>query len=299
MPEGHPPTSSDSNAWQQEASPTTAGLEQAYEAEEKIGSRDDSDSYIQVLTGYTDAIRSLLQMKGKAPFSLAGLNIYEQLEEIDDALTECLEYRADSLLDQLLSMTRQRVDLKSDYERIRRQQELVYGVAEVLDVESNSLGDCSQTGSEVAQSMQDLMDYYAELVALYPEDQSIIAHIRARTSEWGSGLFYCYEERGSPRTNNSLEQYNDVLKRQRRRVTGRKNVADYIIRHGPYAIFHDPDDQPDDILARFQNVSIGALKKEQAAFHAATRCSRNIRSFRRDPKSYLNKLKALWFKGAP
>ena len=151
----------------------------------------------------------------------------------------------------------------------------------------------------MAQTVEDLMDYYEQLASLYPEDQSIIAHIRARTSEWSKGLFFCYEERGSPRTNNSLEQYNDVLKRQRRRVTGQKNVADYIIRHGPYAIFHDPTDSADEILARFQNVSIEALNKEQAAFHAATRCPRNIRSFRRDPQSYLNKLEALWLEDMP
>ena len=97
---------------------------------------------------------------------------------------------------------------------------------------------------------------------------------------------------------NNLMMFSNGLY-HRGRVTGQKNVADYIIRHGPYAIFHDPTDSADEILARFQNVSIEALNKEQAAFHAATRCPRNIRSFRRDPQSYLNKLEALWLEDMP
>ena len=139
------------------------------------------------------------------------------------------------------------------------------------------------------------MDHYDCLSELYPEDKGVITHIRNRTQEWMKGLFCCYEERGSPRTNNSLEQYNNVLKRQRRRVTGQKNVADYIIRHGPYAIFHDPLDQPDEILARFRTVSFDDFKEEQASFYEATRCPRNIRSYRRNPNSYLTKLETIWF----
>jgi len=54
------------------------------------------------------------------------------------------------------------------------------------------------------------------------------------------------------RTTNDLEQYNSTLERQRRRITGRKETADYITRHGPYVVFFDPDESAEQVSARFR-----------------------------------------------
>ena len=142
----------------------------------------------------------------------------------------------------------------------------------------------------MATQFEELLSNLPALAELHPEDSTLLTFFEERCLDWMTGLFYCYEERDSPRTNNSLEQYNNFLKSQRRRVTGQKNVADYLIRHGPLIIFHDPNESSEQILSRFRQVSFEKFKEEHNRFQQANRRSRNSCSYRRNPKKFLTKL---------
>ena len=156
-----------------------------------------------------------------------------------------------------------------------------------------------QTGVEVAQEVEQFLDGLAAFKLTCPEDASFIDHIIRRTEDWAPGLFFCYEEPAIPRTNNGLEQYNNVLKRHRRRITGRKATADYVTRHGPYVVFFDPDESVEQVLARFRRVSTTDFRQERQRFIAADACQRRIRSFRRDADGFLQRAETLWCGGAP
>jgi hypothetical protein len=246
------------------------------------------------LHGYTAAVRAVLQIKGQAPFTLAGLEIYETLARIETSLARCWQAYPHPLLEQLRTLTQRRQRWALRYQRLRRQQDWILGLAEILDVPRTRQGWWTQAGVEVAQAVDQFLAGLAALQPYYPEDAAVIDHIIQRTADWAPGLFHCYEEPAIPRTDNGLEQYIGLLKRQRRRITGRKKVADYIIRHGPYAVFYDPAEPPAETLARFRQVSATEFQREWAGFQSAQTGQRQIRSFRRDPDRYLQRLEHLW-----
>jgi hypothetical protein len=251
----------------------------------------------QVLAGYAAAIRSVLQTKGQAPFKLPGLDIYETLTQIDASVEHCLKDHAHPLLEEIHELTQRRHKWDTQYLRIRRQQDWVLGLAEILDVSRTAQGWWTQAGVEVAQEVEHYLDYLTDLKPYFSDEAAIIDHIIKRTQAWAPGLFHCYEEPAIPRTDNGLEQYIGVLKRQRRRTTGHKAVADYITRHGPYAVFYDSADTFEETLDRFRQVSTKEFREERERFRAAQTYQRRIRSFRRDPDGYLHHLELLWQDG--
>ena len=245
---------------------------------------------------YTAAIRAVLQLKGQSPFRLAGLEVYETLTRIDASVTHCLQNHAHPLLEEIQTLTRRRHKWDETYQSIHRRQELVLGLASILDVPRTSQGWYTQAGVEVAQEMEQFLDSMATLKVECPDDAPFVDYIIRRTQDWAPGLFFCYENPAIPRTDNDLEQYNGTLKRQRRRITGRKETADYITRHGPYVVFFDPDESAEQVLARFRQVSAAEFQAERARFAAAQACQRRIRSFRRDPDGFLQRAETLWFR---
>lgn len=243
---------------------------------------------------YTAAIRAVLQLEGQAPFRLAGLEAYETLARIDASVTRCLQKHTHPLLEKIQALTRRRLEWDETYQRIHRRQEWVLGLADILEVPRTSQGWYTQAGIEVAQDLEQFLDGLAALKRECPQAALFIDHIIRRTEDWAPGLFFCYEEPAIPPTNNDLEQYNGTLKRQRRRVTGRKATADYITRHGPYVVFFDPDESDEQVLARFRQVSAAEFREERERFTAAQACQRRIRRFRRDPEGFLQRTETLW-----
>jgi hypothetical protein len=250
----------------------------------------------EALMNYTAAIRAVLQLKGQSPFRLAGLEVYETLTRIDASVTHCLQNHAHPLLEEIQTLTRRRHKWDETYQSIHRRQELVLGLASILDVPRTSQGWYTQAGVEVAQEMEQFLDSMATLKIECPDDAPFIDHVIRRTQDWAPGLFFCYENPAIPSTDNDLEQYNGTLKRQRRRITGRMETADYITRHGPYVVFFDPDESAEQVLARFRQVSAAEFHAERARFAAAQACQRRIRSFRRDPDGFLQRAETLWFR---
>lgn len=247
-----------------------------------------------VLAGYAAAIRSVLQTKGQAPFKLPGLEIYETLTQIDASVHNCLQEHPHPLLAEIQGLTQRRHQWEAQYLRLRRQQDWVLSLAGVLDVPRPQPGWWTQAGVEVAQEIEYYLDYLVDLQPYFPEDAAIIEHLIQRTRAWAPSLFHCYAEPAIPRTDNGLEQYIGVLKRQRRRTTGRKAVADYITRHGPYAVFYDAEETAAETLERCRQVATSEFRAERARFRAAQAGQRRIRSFRRDPAGYLQRLECLW-----
>ena len=243
---------------------------------------------------YTASIRALLQLKGQAPYRLAGLEIYETLAQIDASITRCLQNHAHLLLEKVQILTRRRHPWDETYQRIRRRQQWVLGLSDILDVSRTSQGWYTQAGVEVAQEVELFLDGLTTLKDECPDDASFFDHILRRTEAWAPGLFSCYEESTIPRTNNDLEQYNNTLKHQQRRITGRKATADFVTRHGPYVVFFDAHESDEQVLARFRQVSATAFREERERFVAAQACQRRIRSFRRDADRFLQRAESLW-----
>jgi hypothetical protein len=246
------------------------------------------------LEHYTAATRAVLQIKGQAPFALAGLEIYETLEQIEGSLSRSLQHKQHPVLEEIQALTQHRLAFKATYQRLRRQQDYVLGLAARLDPPRMEQGAWTQTGAEVAQAVDRYLDGLRVTQELYPEDEPVIDHMLRRTAAWAPGLYFCYDEPHIPRTNNGLERYIEALKRQRRRITGRTATADYLARHGPYLVFHDASETTEEVLARFREVPFAAFRQEREHFRAAHAVQSRMRSFRRDSEGFLQRAEALW-----
>ena len=260
---------------------------------------DLSSSQEQALRRYLDALRGVLLTKGQAPFRLAGATIYDALAQLTDSLARSQEQQHHSVLQQLQLMVATYQDHRPAYERITRQQEWFLGLADLLDVPLTKTHDWpTQTGAEVAQALSDYLDALdalgTELADELRDDLSLFRHLRRRVEQWAPGLFWTFEIPALPRTNNDLEADIGDIKEQYRRITGRRSLKDYLMRYGPYLTFDDDHDDPDELLAWFQDVNRQRFLDEHAKLDALRERLRNMQRFRQDPDHFLAETERLW-----
>ena len=119
-------------------------------------------------------------------------------------------------------------------------------------------------------------------------------HIQQSFRERWSGLFVCYDYPSLPRTNNELEQFMRRIKTAHRRIVGRKNVHDFIIRYGPFATCLDYSESLDDLIRRLSLVEQNDFIRQRQSLHLATLRERKRYRFRHHQHDYLNSLENRW-----
>ena len=160
--------------------------------------------------------------------------------------------------------------------------------------------DLEQLPKPTQQSVSQAVDQY--LVKLLDQvDQSGEADDRAaanrinqilRNMWWG--LFACYAVQGLPRTNNDLEQFIRRIKMGQRRITGRKNVQDFVLRYGSFATFVDNAESEEDLRRRLAQVSQKDFLKERSALNMLIVKEQKIHRFRHHRQTFLTDLETRW-----
>lgn len=126
------------------------------------------------------------------------------------------------------------------------------------------------------------------------EDQRVADHIHQSFHSFWWGLFTCYDVKGLPRTNNELERFIRQIKMGHRRVSGRKNVHDFIIRYGAYAALVDPSESLDELLTRLPEGDQEAFLKERKRLNLTLLDEAKIHRFRHHQADYLAELETQW-----
>jgi hypothetical protein len=75
--------------------------------------------------------------------------------------------------------------------------------------------------------------------SLNEEEQRCLAHFLQITHNLRPRLFLCYDRSDFPRTNNDMEGYIRSLKTRYRRISGRKNWNNYLLRYGRCVAYYD------------------------------------------------------------
>ena len=256
---------------------------------------DLSDNQEKAIRRYVDAVRGILMRKGQAPFQLAGTAIYDALAQLTDSFTRSQSQQDHWVLEQLQGMSESYQAHQPTYERIERQQAWFLGLADLLNVpETETHHWSTQSGSEVAQAVADYLENLQDLGDEMSEDQPYFRYLRSRFDHWAPGLFWTYELPALPRTNNALEAEIGDIKEQYRRITGRRSLKDYFMRYGPYLTFDDDQDDPEELLAWFQNVDRQTFLNERAKLDSLREHLRNMQRFRQDPDDFLAETEQLW-----
>lgn len=195
----------------------------------------------------------------------------------------------------LIKLADCRLPFADQVTQLRRQRQWLIDLEHLLDP-SKQPDQLPLTSQSVAQAVdQYLTKLLAQVAAdTDEEDQLVAVHIDETFHNRWWGLFTCYDVEHLPRTNNDLETYMRRIKTGQRRVSGRKNVPDFLIRYGHYAACVDYRESVDDLLARLQQVSHGDFLRERAALDTALLREQKRHRFRHHQDEYLRELEERW-----
>jgi hypothetical protein len=199
------------------------------------------------------------------------------------------------LLRRLIKIAGCRLPFADQVTQLRRQRQWLIDLEHLLALPEKP-GQPPLTSQSVAQ---DVDHYLTELLAQVmadtdEEDQRVAVHINKTFRERWWGLFKCYDVDGLPRTNNDLERYMRRIKSGQRRILGRKNVHDFIIRYGRYAACVDYQESLDELLTRLRQVSQDDFIRERRALDGALLREQKRHRFRHHQPDYLRELEERW-----
>ncbi len=195
-------------------------------------------------------VRYLLTLKGRPPFRLAGIEMFERLSE----LATCLDMMMSQYPDDRLSLVSQGLrqallSAQSDYVELRQAADWLAHISNLLDPE----GRPHRTGAEVEQVLFAYLDEILPQSQLSSRLSNFHNKICQTSLNYASGLFHCYDVPGLPRTNNDRESEFRDLNRRLLSTTGQHGLVKRIIhRYGGWELIPHPDSLSDTIAALTQ-----------------------------------------------
>jgi len=224
-------------------------------AEELIG--QEREAIVQDLKR---RIRYLLTLKGRPPFRLAGIEMFERLTEVKTCLATLMtHYSAPQLvlLHQGLHVALQSV--QSEYTDLRQAADWLQAIAQILDPDDKP----HRTGIEVRQELFAYLDAIPQEGQLPPDLERLYQTILKTSRNYDPGLFHCYDLPGLPRTNNDRESEFRDLNRRLLQTSGQKGLVRRTIqRQGAWELIPHPGSLHGTILALSQ-VNMDNFRQER------------------------------------
>lgn len=205
-------------------------------------------------------IRYLLTLKGRPPFRLAGIEMFERLTEVKDCLERLIHHHSHPQLVQLqkglLTALQQ---AQREYVLLRQAANWLEDIADLLD----PAGKPPRTAAQVKKSLFAYLQNIKTLSAKQPDLQPFFHTLQKTTLSYAPGLFHSYDTPALPRTNNARESDFRDLNRRLLRTTGQKALTRRIIqRTGAWELLHHPNSLQDTILA-FHRVAYKDFSQER------------------------------------
>lgn len=244
------------------------------EVERKVA--HESGDEARTIRGYCVAAREVLRDDGKYPLEPAGITLYEKLNKIGESLSRVIEKRGSKKLERLRAILETIKSQTKEYARLVVAWSWIHHLAHLLD-----------EGGSRAEAEAQLKQYAATLPRKADKSLSeIAAHIEKLTEAFAPKLFTFHDQPLLPKTNNDLEVFIGQLKKDRRRVTGRKDTCAFILREGrAVALLQSLPAQPN-WLASFAAVNVEQFQRSLAELRRADERSQAWRA-RRDLDVYL------------
>ncbi len=237
-------------------------------------------------------IRYLLTLKGRPPFRLAGIEMYERLREITACLDEMLAHAPSSSLTQLQQgIEKSLLSHEEEYLHVQQGADWLCQISNLLDLESNP----TRTGEQVKEEL------LTHLHLMQQESQGndiwtdFVKQMEKTTHNYQTGLFHTYDILDLPRTNNDRESEFRGLNQQLLRTTGQKGGTKRLIqRSGAWELIPRPASLAETTKA-IATVDYDEYKKERTRVHShRDRFRLHTRSVKRSQKQ-LEDLKERWF----
>jgi hypothetical protein len=195
-------------------------------------------------------VRYLLTLKGRPPFRLAGIEMFERLTEVKTCLASLIAHRSDARLVELRQgLHTALLAVCPDYTELRQAANWLQHISHILDPEGKPDRSGAQVQHELFAYLQDIQ---RESLAS-PRLRQFCQKIYQTSLNYTPGLFHCYNVPGLPRTNNDRESEFRDLNRRLLATTGQKGLVKRIIqRVGAWELIPRPDSLRDTVSALSQ-----------------------------------------------
>lgn len=211
---------------------------------------------VQVVRELALDLQQALARKGRAPFVLSGLPLFEDLCAFRQALNRCLALAEDPHLQQWHTLLEQTLPhYEAAFQEVREARDWVEGLKAVLDAPLPTLEEAGAGGDTVARRLAHYLGTLGYEANLSPWLKKVRADLWALSERYWSGLFHCYDIAGLPPTNNDHESLYGQTKRRLRRQLGVSELREPLLRHGAWAIFQADADSPAKLQERLAQVS--------------------------------------------
>ncbi len=247
----------------------------------------------EIVMAIQQRLRYLLTLKGRPPFRLAGIEMYERLTEVAACLTSMLEVQADPRLVHMHQGLADALSTVDDtYHDLRQAADWLAAISAVLDPE----GAPERPGDVVREQLFASLDTIQEQGAEHPVLSDIAAHLKKTTRNYAPGLFHTYDIEDVPRTNNARESEFRGLIRQLVKTTGQRGATRrLILRSGAWEAIPHPStmEQTREALA---DVAPEELHQERNRVRQHRKRFRTHTRSRKQSQQQLNDLQKHWAK---
>jgi len=184
---------------------------------------------------YRQAIRDALSRSSRKPFQCGGLQGYDQLLGISQHLSQRrTQSGPDPYLDQVhYDVQRALRATASQAEGVRQARTFLTQVEHYLaglprsslkpDVQERDLS--ISDSKTVQQELEKMVSDLAQQPNLYPLTRRLVRKWHAMSETWLPDILHCYDVPGLPRSNLDLESAFGTLRRDQRRISGRKETT--------------------------------------------------------------------------
>jgi len=209
-------------------------------------------------------LRYLLTLKGRPPFRLAGIEMFERLTEVKTCLETLIRHQADPRWVHLqVGLQAALATVHADYTDLHQAAAWLDQLAEILDPE----GKPARTAAVVQAEWENALHRIQTESAAAPRLHRLAQRIMNVSESYAPGLFHTYAVADLPRTNNARESEFRDLNRRLLMTTGQKGgVRRLLQRAGAWELIPRPNSLPETIRVLSQ-VKAEELREEQQRVH--------------------------------
>jgi len=236
------------------------------------------------------AIRDAVNRSTRKPFAWGGLAGYQQLEAIDQALTQLITVDPESTYFQQLSkQVRRALDKNHTLaNNVKEAHHWLRQIAACLRYPPRSDPDEPLSSQQVATEMQDLLQRFTPDPKYQRPQSAIQSKLDRIWHLYGPDLLHTYDIPGLPPDNLQIESLFGRLRCHQRRVSGRKSTRP-LREFGHYQVLFSADSQAD-LLHHLRTVPIDEYRKHRQQLENAETTRRFMHCLHRDAAGTLRRL---------
>ena len=220
-----------------------------------------------------------LARKGRAPFVLSGLPLFDDLCALHQTLAQCLALGHHPILNHWHSVLDSILPTyQTAFAEVKQALDWLDNIETILDVPLPTDQKPGPGGDAVALALAHYLGSLADLTGLTPWLLQFRDDLLAISERYWSGLFHCYDIVGLPRTNNNHESLYGQIKRQLRRQSGLSQLREPLLRRGAWIVLQTKATSLTDLLNQLAQVSWEDYFAERARYEARqAQCTRRYR----------------------